>query len=360
MQQLLAGHRSPSSAIQFSDHVEGDGQALYDHATELGLEGIVSKRADAPYQTGRSKTWIKTKALQIGDFVDRRLHAVGGGRRPRRARARRMGRWRARISRQGRHRLRRARRWRDLLPGWSRCAATRPKLDGHAQGHHLGAAGDHGAHPLRQPHRRQFGAPRRVQGAARGRDLAPASAGRAQAADLGRRPRRHLGDQPDAAAVRQDPGRPSSTSRSTTRAVGDFMLPHIFGRPVSLVRSPSGQLDDSFFQRHPFTGMPPTVATLRDARIPRGENEILSRSRTPRAIWRWRSSGWSSSTPGARIAQALEKPDRIIFDLDPGRGHRLARDGRGGRAHPRRARRRWASCPSSRPPAARACTSWCR
>ena len=34
-----------------------------------GLEGVVSKRADAPYQPGRSKTWIKAKALQVGDFV---------------------------------------------------------------------------------------------------------------------------------------------------------------------------------------------------------------------------------------------------------------------------------------------------
>ena len=44
--------------------------------------------------------------------------------------------------------------------------------------------------------------------------------------------------------------------------IGDFMLPHIFGRPVSLVRSPSGRLDDIFFQRHPFMGMPATMGSF--------------------------------------------------------------------------------------------------
>src|SRR6185436_14101696 len=57
------------SAIQLSDHVHGDGRALYDQATEMGLEGIISKRASAPYQSGRTKTWTKTKAAQKGDFI---------------------------------------------------------------------------------------------------------------------------------------------------------------------------------------------------------------------------------------------------------------------------------------------------
>ncbi|TGP13361.1 ATP-dependent DNA ligase, partial [Mesorhizobium sp. M1D.F.Ca.ET.234.01.1.1] len=44
--------------------------------------------------------------------------------------------------------------------------------------------------------------------------------------------------------------------------VGDFMLPHIIGRPVSLVRCPTGKPQDCFFQRHAFTGMPPSVAVF--------------------------------------------------------------------------------------------------
>jgi len=48
-------------AIQYVDHIKGDGPAVYQHACSLGLEGIVSKRLDSPYRSGPSKTWIKSK-----------------------------------------------------------------------------------------------------------------------------------------------------------------------------------------------------------------------------------------------------------------------------------------------------------
>ena len=47
--------------IRFSEHMAGDGERMFAHACHLGLEGIVSKRRDAPYRSGRSKTWLKTK-----------------------------------------------------------------------------------------------------------------------------------------------------------------------------------------------------------------------------------------------------------------------------------------------------------
>jgi bifunctional non-homologous end joining protein LigD len=47
--------------IQFNEHVEGDGQFVFEHACKLGLEGIVSKHRDHPYRSGRSRTWIKVK-----------------------------------------------------------------------------------------------------------------------------------------------------------------------------------------------------------------------------------------------------------------------------------------------------------
>jgi ATP-dependent DNA ligase len=47
-------------AAHHVEHIEGDG-ALVEHACKLGLEGIVSKRADAPYRSGKRPEWIKTK-----------------------------------------------------------------------------------------------------------------------------------------------------------------------------------------------------------------------------------------------------------------------------------------------------------
>jgi ATP-dependent DNA ligase len=47
--------------IRLSEHLAGDGERIFAHACKLGLEGIVSKRRDAAYQSGRSKTWLKIK-----------------------------------------------------------------------------------------------------------------------------------------------------------------------------------------------------------------------------------------------------------------------------------------------------------
>jgi bifunctional non-homologous end joining protein LigD len=56
-------------AICFSDHQIGQGSAFHRHVCELGLEGIVSKRLDAPYVPGDRGLWLKTKCLNREEFV---------------------------------------------------------------------------------------------------------------------------------------------------------------------------------------------------------------------------------------------------------------------------------------------------
>jgi bifunctional non-homologous end joining protein LigD len=48
-------------AIRFVEHLTDDGPTVFDHVCRMGLEGIVSKRTDAPYRSGPSKVWIKSK-----------------------------------------------------------------------------------------------------------------------------------------------------------------------------------------------------------------------------------------------------------------------------------------------------------
>ena len=48
-------------AIRFSEHLTDDSPVVFDHVCRMGLEGIVSKRTDAPYRSGLSKTWLKMK-----------------------------------------------------------------------------------------------------------------------------------------------------------------------------------------------------------------------------------------------------------------------------------------------------------
>jgi bifunctional non-homologous end joining protein LigD len=52
---------SHSTGVRFSEHMEGDGAIIFKHACKMGLEGIVSKRRDLPYRSGRVKNWIKVK-----------------------------------------------------------------------------------------------------------------------------------------------------------------------------------------------------------------------------------------------------------------------------------------------------------
>jgi bifunctional non-homologous end joining protein LigD len=50
-----------SQGLQFNDHIEDGGATVFQHACELGLEGIVPKRKDLRYRSGRSPHRIKSK-----------------------------------------------------------------------------------------------------------------------------------------------------------------------------------------------------------------------------------------------------------------------------------------------------------
>jgi bifunctional non-homologous end joining protein LigD len=55
--------------IRYSDHVDGDGSAVIEKACHMSLEGIVSKRADAPYVSRRDASWLKSKCDHRQEFV---------------------------------------------------------------------------------------------------------------------------------------------------------------------------------------------------------------------------------------------------------------------------------------------------
>ncbi|MBA3313932.1 MAG: DNA ligase D [Planctomycetaceae bacterium] len=57
------------SRVQYVEHVSGDGPSFTDAACQAGLEGIISKRADAPHRGGRTKTWLKAKCRRSYEFL---------------------------------------------------------------------------------------------------------------------------------------------------------------------------------------------------------------------------------------------------------------------------------------------------
>ncbi|MEH2557589.1 bifunctional non-homologous end joining protein LigD [Bradyrhizobium algeriense] len=64
----LLGENDIELPVLFSEHLVGDGQKLFEHAVKLNWEGIISKRADAPYRSERNEAWLKIKAVQKGKF----------------------------------------------------------------------------------------------------------------------------------------------------------------------------------------------------------------------------------------------------------------------------------------------------
>jgi bifunctional non-homologous end joining protein LigD len=67
--ELLRKLLPPAGLIRFLDHFQGEGEVLYQQVRELGLEGIVAKRADSTYRAGRSSSWIKIRTRRSDDFV---------------------------------------------------------------------------------------------------------------------------------------------------------------------------------------------------------------------------------------------------------------------------------------------------
>jgi bifunctional non-homologous end joining protein LigD len=59
LKRLLLGRRA--SGLSYSKEIVGRGDDVYQAACRMGLEGIVSKRLDAPYRSGKVKTWLKIK-----------------------------------------------------------------------------------------------------------------------------------------------------------------------------------------------------------------------------------------------------------------------------------------------------------
>jgi bifunctional non-homologous end joining protein LigD len=68
LRELLDG-LPDDAAVRFSDHFVEPGRIMLKHACRMGLEGVISKRADAPYRSGRTGAWIKSKCTQRQEFV---------------------------------------------------------------------------------------------------------------------------------------------------------------------------------------------------------------------------------------------------------------------------------------------------
>jgi len=100
-------------------------------------------------------------------------------------------------------------------------------------------------------------------------------------------------------------------------SIADFMLPHLKGRPVSLVRGPSGVAGELFFQKH-LEGRIAGVVEL-DAALWPGHTALMQIDTKDALLAAAQMNTIEFHTWNAK-SRAIDRPDRMIFDLDPGEG----------------------------------------
>ncbi|MEM7586199.1 MAG: DNA ligase D [Acidobacteriota bacterium] len=67
--QILRRVLPRAGPLRYTDHIEERGEAFYEAVRAQGLEGVMAKKADAPYAAGRSASWLKLRAERTGDYA---------------------------------------------------------------------------------------------------------------------------------------------------------------------------------------------------------------------------------------------------------------------------------------------------
>ncbi len=334
--------RTPSDLLLYSEHVSGSGPAVFEKICGAGHEGIISKRADAPYRSGRGKSWLKVKCTQRQEFV------VGGW-----SLSDKKGRafssilvgvmedgclcYRGRVGsgfdRQALEDL--AERF-DALTRQTSPFDALPKdvardarfvtptlvaeidfaeftADGHIRhGVFKGLREDKAADAVtdERPQPTQATRPKRAPGsnasASRRSGSAPATVAGVRLTSPDR-------------VVYDSPGVTKLDLAHYYEAVAARMLEHAGNRPVSLVRCPQGRNKHCFFQKHDTGGFPDPVKTVAIAEKDGGTADYLTMPDAAALVGAVQMSTLEFHIWGARNDR-LEKPDRLVFDLDPDEG----------------------------------------
>ena len=321
-----------SDRVRFSEEFNADPRSLIASACKLGLEGLIAKRRDSTYASGRASSWVKLKCQQRQEFV------IGGYTDPQGARtgfgALLLGVFDAAGTLQHAGNVGTGFNERTL-------ADIKKKLDAIAQANNPFAAASAiegrphwvkptlvaevafgewtGAGRIRHGVFRGLRADKDASLIVREQAMKIAPAGRARSAE---KPAQAL---PANLRVTH-PDRVIDASTGATKMdllryyalVGDLMMEHLKGRPISMVRAPAGVGGELFFQKH-LDGA--SLAGIRafdtgaqaDAPVlmqVTGKQGLLS------------AAQWNMveihTVNGTR--PSLAHPDRMVFDLDPGDG----------------------------------------
>jgi bifunctional non-homologous end joining protein LigD len=359
LETILAHAAGTRERLRYSEHIVGNGRAVYGRACERGLEGIVSKRADSLYRPGRGRDWLKVKCqreqeLAIGGFTDPEGAREGFGALLlgvyERGKLKYAGRVGTGFDEATLRDLRR--RMRPLERATP--AFVDPPRGAQARGVHwlepvlvaqvaFTEWTEDGSlrHPsflgLREDKRAEEVA-REVPVARAGkRSSVTARTARAQPEKRARETKRAVprappgrirrGGEEEAAGIRlTHPERVLYPDAGITKLelaryyaqVAERMLPHVERRVLTLVRCPQGTGKPCFFQKHQGEGVPPAIRSI-EVREDEGTGTYLYLEDAAGLVSLVQMSALEIHTWGSRIDR-LEKPDLLVFDLDPDEG----------------------------------------
>ncbi|HRO59958.1 MAG TPA: DNA ligase D, partial [Burkholderiaceae bacterium] len=352
LQTLLEG--VDGERIRFSEAFDTDAESLMRSACSLKLEGLIAKRRDAVYVSGRTETWLKLKCSERQEFVivgftDRTgsTKQVGGlllayHEDGRLQYAGKVGTgWNAATSAELHRRLSRIEVDQPVLDPasvkrsrWSRSGASprwvKPALIAEVAFSEWTPDG-HVRHARFQGLRTDKSAQAVTREAAAA--ISPASPGSASPGSAS----------PGAASL--GAASPGPATRSRTKAVrisnpdrvidpstglkkldlvryyesvAQWLLPHLKSRPVSLVRGPTGITGELFFQKHDDKLSIPGLRELDPSLWP-GHAGLLEVP-TPQALVNAAQMNVIEFHTWNSTSKRIDKPDRMVFDLDPGEG----------------------------------------
>ncbi|QGM46545.1 DNA ligase D [Methylocystis heyeri] len=312
-----------AGALGFSAHFDEDGPLVLRHCCRLGLEGIISKLADAPYRSGRAKSWLKAKCLLRQEFVI-------GGFAPATASRNAVGSLALGVFEKAG--LRHVGR---VGTGFSAAVAERlfAKLNAMPATSspfckRLGAAEARGLRFVRP----ELVAEVEFRGWTHDGHLRHASFCGLREDKPAREVVLETPDQPH----RPEPERSAvkmthldrlywPESGVTKQGLADYyaevwlyMRPFVIGRPLALLRCPDGTQGQCFFQKHGWRGINPKVALVKDPGAP-GEPALISIDDFDGLMGLVQGAALEIHAWGAGVAD-WERPDMITIDLDPGEG----------------------------------------
>jgi bifunctional non-homologous end joining protein LigD len=318
--------KTPPRLIHFSDHFEASGTQVLHQACSASLEGIISKRADDAYHSGRGESWLKSKCIKeqelvIGGYTTQPKHPGALG-------ALLMGYYNKSdfifagkvgtgfSHSEGHALLTKLKKLEQKQPAFKSiprlarkgAVFTKPELVAHVNFTEWTADGVM-RHPSFQGLREDTPAPEVV----REKEQAP--------------PVKKTSKDKSTAATSADevtlthpdkllyPGS-SITKRDLANYyehVAPLMLAQIAGRPISLVRCPAGEGKPCFFQRHGAESLSPFVKPVK---LP-GDKEPYLMIEDARGLIALVQMGVLEIHVWGSNAEDPGHPDRLVFDLDP-------------------------------------------